>query len=85
VDLRAFLESQGYEHLREIPGVGWCGVGRFIFTCGVCFGLTETGVRGRFCFDTHACAALFLRDWDGKTYPSVGLDGCTAIKGVLTE
>lgn len=83
MDLKEMLEGYGYEDVQEVPGVGWCGVGRFIFTCGVCFGMTETGVRGRFCFDTMANARLFLNEWDGRTYPQVGIDGCTAIKGVL--
>lgn len=83
MDLKPCLEDMGYEDVRYIEPAGWCGVMRMLYTCGVCFNLTEHSVGGRFCFDTLACARLFLADWDGKTYPTVGEDGCTAIKGVL--
>jgi hypothetical protein len=82
--LKAVLEIvHGYEHVREIDGLGFVGLSRFIFTVGVLWGLDESGYKGRFCFDTHMDAELFLREWDGTTYPVVGEDGCTAIKGVL--
>ena len=82
--LKATLEHvHGYDHVREIDGVGFVGISRFIYTVGVLWGLDETGYAGRFCFDTYNDAVLFLRDWDGTTYPVVGEDGCTAIKGEL--
>ena len=81
-DLKALMESYSYEHVREIDGM-LCGLMRYLFTVGVCFGLDEGGLKGRFCFDTYQNAELFLREWDGKTYPVVGDDGCTAIKGML--
>lgn len=71
--------NHGYTDLREINGMT-CGVMRFIFTCGVCYGLDDTGYVGRYCFDTHQNAELFLHDWDGVTNPVVGEDGCKAIK-----
>lgn len=79
-DLKSMLEGYGYEHVREVEGWGWCGISRFMFTCGVCYGMDETGRKGRFCFDTMMDAELFLRDWDGTTIPEVGVDGCTAVK-----
>lgn len=77
--LEQILTSNGYMNVRCINGL-WCGVHRYIFTVGVCYGLDETGYRGRFCFSTYQNAALFLKDWDGETPPEIGIDGCTAIK-----
>lgn len=78
--LDMILTRNGYKELREvIPGY-WCGIHRFMYTCGVCCGLDETGYLNRFCFDTWQNASLFLKDWDGHTPPEVGIDGCTAIK-----
>lgn len=82
--MKAMLEYLGYTDVRYVnKDVGWCGVGRFIYTCGVCINMDATGMSGRFCFDTEQNARLFLKDWDGKTYPEVGVDGCTAIKAKL--
>ena len=75
---RMFTEH-GYTNLREINGMS-CGVSRFLFTCGVCYGLDEVGYVGRYCFDTHQNASLFLKEWDGVTNPVIGEDGCKAIK-----
>jgi hypothetical protein len=74
-----FFFNLGYREIRLIDGE-YCGLLRFIYTVGVCYGLDETGYRGRFCFDNHLDASLFLADWDGVTLPVVGEDGCTAIK-----
>lgn len=70
----------GYARLRVVPGRGVCGILRFIYTVGVCYGLDETGYAGRYCFDTAQNAGLFLQDWNGETLPVIGEDGCTAIK-----
>lgn len=77
--LADILDANGYKELRVIDGQ-LCGIQRFIYTVGVCYGLDSTGYVGRFCFDTWANASLFLREWDGITLPEVGVDGCTAIK-----
>lgn len=71
--------ANGYRSTRVIDGMV-CAVMRMIFTTGVFYGLDEVGYRGRFCFDTKQNAELFLKDWDGKTVPTIGEDGCTAIK-----
>jgi len=73
------LAGHGYTNLRKVNGLV-CGIMRFIYTVGVCYGLDETGYVGRYCFDTHQNAALFLGEWDGKVLPVIGEDGCTAIK-----
>ena len=77
--LVAKLLVNGYQNLRLVNG-DWCGTQRFIYTCGVCIGLDETGYKHRFCFDTMQNADLFLKDWNGESSPRVGVDGCKAIK-----
>ncbi len=78
-ETRTMIEGHGYTDLREINGL-ICGVHRYIYTCGVCVGLDETGYSARICFDTMQNAQLFLKDWDGGNAPEVGTDGCTAVK-----
>lgn len=73
------LNALGYREVRYVNGM-LCGIQRYMFTVGVCVDMDETGYAGRFCFDTWQNAYLFLEEWDGKTPPVVGLDGCTAIK-----
>ncbi|MFC6441025.1 hypothetical protein [Bowmanella sp. JS7-9] len=80
--LAAYLMEQGYEDLRKVNGM-WCGTMRMLFTHGVFIDLDHTGQRGRICFVSKAFASLFLKEWDGKTLPAVGEDGCTAIKVTL--
>lgn len=77
--LFSLLDSMGYTHIREVNGLV-CGCRRYFYTVGVCIGLDEYGMSGRYCFDDMLSAALFIRDWDGVTPPVVGEDGCTAIK-----
>jgi len=74
------LEMLEYCEIREVKPDYYCGLYRFLYTVGVCCGLDETGYLNRFCFDTWQNAELFLKEWDGKTLPVVGEDGCTAIK-----
>jgi hypothetical protein len=71
--------ENGYENAREIDGVV-CGIMRFMYTVGVCYGIDKTGYSGRFCFSSYMDATLFLKEWDGQTPPVIGEDGCTAIK-----
>jgi len=78
-ELEQLLINNGYKNFREIDGMV-CATLRFIFTVGVCYGLDESGCRGRFCFENQLFAELFLKEWDGITPPVVGEDGCTAIK-----
>ena len=62
-----------------------CCVGRFLYTWGVLVDIDMEGCWGRFCFDTQANAVLFLKEWNGYTFPVVGEDGCTAIKDGACE
>ena len=69
-----------YSNMRTVPNFGECGLIRNMFTVGVCYRMDDIGPGGRFCFDSWSNAALFLKEWDGTYYPTVGEDGCTAIK-----
>lgn len=72
------------EKVHEVNGM-LCGIQRFMFTYGLLFGLDASVYEGRFCFNNITDAREFLNNWDGKTYPVVGVDGCTAIKGILKD
>lgn len=74
------LVRDGYSDLKLVGDRGVCGIIRFMYTVGVCYGMDATGREGRFCFDTMQNAQLFLKDWNGITEPTIGEDGCTAIK-----
>lgn len=78
--LQDILDQNGYVDVREVENWGVCGIQRFLYTCGICYGMDEGGIKGRFCFSTMQNAQLFLRDWDGIALPEVGVDGCTAVK-----
>ena len=84
LDAIEFFEGHGYTDIKRMQifqlGDSYVGLRRFMYTCGVCYGLDETGYRGRFCFDSMQNARFFLHEWDGQTLPVVGEDGCTAIK-----
>lgn len=69
--LREQLEQNGYFSLKVIEGRGICGLNKFIFTVGLCFGLDHVGFDGRWCYEhVHAVdAALALEIWDGKNDP----------------
>lgn len=68
-----------YQNIRLINGM-ICGTKRMMFTVGVFYDLDDAGYHGLFCFDTEQNAKLFLQSWDGKTPPTIGEDGCKAIK-----
>lgn len=73
------IVEEEYQNIRVIDDM-ICGTARMIYTTGVFYNLDYCGYSGRFCFDTELNAALFLRDWDGVTPPTIGIDGCKAIK-----
>jgi hypothetical protein len=78
-ELEIFVAEMGYTNLRWINGQ-LCGLYRFLYTIGVVYGISENFYDGRFCFDNRLDAELFLKEWDGKKLPEIGIDGCTAIK-----
>jgi len=81
-ELYDFLENEcHYQEIRYVDGVGFCALQRMLFTWGVMLALDEVGpAEGRYCFADYWSASLFLKEWDGKTEPVAGQDGCTANK-----
>ena len=69
VELREFLESEGYSHLRVMPNGEIAGIQSFMFTYGLVLGLDHWGYRTRFCFPSKAEAVAALKDWDGEGFP----------------
>lgn len=63
------LESQGYFNIRNIPGRGICGLFRFIFTVGLCYGINEHGYIRRYCYSNLVDAISALEKWDGDNDP----------------
>jgi hypothetical protein len=70
MDLKAYLETEGYYEIREIPGRGFCGLRKFIFTTGLVIGMDEDRYYGRYCYSNEADALKALNEWDGKEDPS---------------
>jgi hypothetical protein len=72
--LREELTKEGYINLRVIEGRGICGLREFIFTIGLCEGLTNIGYSGRYCYSKEQNglfnAILGLKLWDGKDDPT---------------
>lgn len=75
-----FLQSQNYRFLRWVPGWGWCALMTLIYTVGVVVRLDARGHGGRLCFRSWVEAESWLMSWDGRELPTVGQDGCVAIK-----
>lgn len=57
--------EESYDHVREIPGRGLCGIGHFIFTSGLVVGITDFLYHGRYCYERLADAKEALETWDG--------------------
>jgi hypothetical protein len=68
-ELKTLLDEEGYLLLKEIPGVGICGVRRFLFTWGLMVGLDRWGYSHRYCYESGPEAAKALGAWDGKGDP----------------
>jgi hypothetical protein len=65
-----YLKSEGYYEIREIPGIGVCGLRKFIFTTGLVIGMDENLYYGRYCYAKESDASKALKEWDGKGDPS---------------
>lgn len=68
-ETKSCLESEGYNHLREIPGKGVCGIRQFLFTYGLVTGLDDSGYMGRYCYNSEVEALYALDKWDGTSDP----------------
>lgn len=63
------MNTEMYTDVRRVPNRGWCGIQRFAFTFGLCYGLDETGREGRYCYQTYMEARVALELWDGSENP----------------
>lgn len=70
MDINETLAAEGYTDIREIPGRGLCGLHNFMFTTGLCWGLDESGYRGRWCYQSPNQAKDALERWDGHGDPT---------------
>ena len=68
--LRVLLTTEGYNHFREVPGRGLCGLKPMLFTAGLFVGLDEAGYAYRYCYGSYAEAFAALVEWDGAGHPS---------------
>jgi len=69
MDLKAYLETEGYYEIKEIPRKGLCGLQKFIFTTGLVIGMEEHGYYGRYCYSTESDALEALNKWDCEGDP----------------
>jgi len=60
-----FLQSEGYEHIKQIPGIGLCGLKRMAFTTGLFCNMDEEVYGYRYCFHSYREALKSLNEWDG--------------------
>lgn len=65
------LKAHGYYNIREIPGRGICGLMEFLFTIGLCEGLTDIGYSGRYCYPKELIleSVIAIETWDGQGDP----------------
>lgn len=68
-ELLAQLIHDGYTDIVDLTTRGFCGLRRFIFTTGLCYGLNEYDYAGRYCFENAADAKEALSKWDGNGDP----------------
>jgi hypothetical protein len=68
-DLFDFLSSEGYFEIRQIPGRGYCGLHRMLFTVGIFYGMDAIGYKGRYCYPDLRSAIDGIREWDGIEDP----------------
>lgn len=68
-ELIAYLETEDYKQIREIPGRGLCGLMRFAFTTGLVYGITEDFYAGRYCYKNAVDAFIALETWTGEGDP----------------
>ena len=70
--LEKFLkEDCGYIELKYLDN-NLIGINPYMFTWGLCYGLTLTGLSGRFCYpDLNTCLAAFneIKILDTQNYP----------------
>lgn len=63
------LREIGYSEARLLPGRGWCGLMRMMYTTGLFYGLDQCSYKGRYCYHSWLEAVEALRNWDGQGDP----------------
>jgi hypothetical protein len=58
-----------YMLLREVPGIGLCGIKPMMFTYSLVVRLDEMGYQWRYCYEYAADAVAAIKQWDGKDHP----------------
>ena len=58
-----------YWPCRQLPNGEWAGVRDMMYTAGLIVGITATGYRTRFCYETRGEAVLALAQWSGGGDP----------------
>lgn len=65
----AALKREGYQGVRQLPNGEWVGVFPFLYTAGLCVGLTPWGYRTRYCYESRSEAHMVALIWDGTGDP----------------
>lgn len=58
-----------YAAVRYMPDGSVAGIMAFIYTTGLCVGITDIGYERRFCYARHIDALEALLAWDGTADP----------------
>lgn len=58
-----------YQHLREIPNQGVCGIAPMLFTIGLFCNLSDVGYSYRYCYENYVDAFDALQNWNGEEHP----------------
>lgn len=68
-ELKEHWSEAGFLEFKEIPGIGLCGIQKFMFTFGIISNLNEHSYEGRWCYVTLEEAQIALKHWDGTKDP----------------
>lgn len=58
------IHYENYYKVKYIEELGYCGLQRFIFTVGLCYGVDETGIEGRYCYSNFMDAVIAFDNWN---------------------
>ena len=67
--LNEFLIAEGYIGPRQMTDDSVCAVLPYLYTGGLCYGLTFDYVAGRYCYEHLSEAVAALSQWDGTGDP----------------
>lgn len=55
-EFKAYLEGQGYHHVRKLNDDAWVGITKMLFTWALCIELDMSGYNRRYCYTSQARA-----------------------------